>query len=87
MTIHQQIINKLLTFSALIPQDHTINFTPTLKIVKEKREKKVIFIFRKSYFQDLYFSNGRKRHIFFMSVFLPGPGEFYTFIVKDPEKY
>ncbi|MBO5760131.1 MAG: hypothetical protein J6S53_01155 [Lentisphaeria bacterium] len=57
--IRKQFINKLLTSSALIPQDHTINFTPSLKIVKAFFQKNEIFIFHFFSFCPLYFSKSR----------------------------
>lgn len=46
----KQFINKLLTFIAPAPEDHTINFTPSFKIVKEKSKKNPIINFEIFYF-------------------------------------
>ena len=49
--IYQQVINITCSITA----GPYYNFTPSLKIVKEEREKKHIFIFHFFYFQHLYF--------------------------------
>ena len=73
---YQQVINIHCTS----PAGPYYNFTPYLKIVKDEREKNVIFIFHFFYFQYLHFSNVSKQHLlsasFFFndSLYIPAPG-------------
>ena len=63
---YQQVINIHCTS----PAGPYYNFTPYLKIVKDEREKNVIFIFHFFYFQHLHFSNVSKQHLLSASFFL-----------------